>query len=236
MAGGALTWKVAERFRINGGAWMGLSEGSGEMLDYDWVVDGMEWTHYSRSDVDVTDATFIDVNLAWQFVRAGDFSLDALVGIKNSTFAWENYGGEYIYSVNGFRDEVGTFEEGEVGITYEQSFTIPYLGVMAAYHSESVDIGAYLIGSAFGTANDKDHHVMTGVHYEEEFDAVPYVAAGITAVWRFAERFYVSAGVEYEQIPETSGVMYIDGGDGEEDGAGISHESMMVKAAVGVTL
>ena len=237
MAGAAFSVKVAEKVRFNGGFWLGLSEGSGEMTDYDWMVDGMDWTDYSRGDVNVENALIMDVNVSILLKRAGAISLDVLAGMKVSTYEWEDLGGEYIYSVNSFRDSEGTFQEGEVGIEYEQLFAIPYFGFMGAYHADALDVSVYLLGSFFGVASDEDYHVMRDLHFEEEFVSVPYVGAGITASWTFGGRYYISGGIEYEQIPETTGDMYVEELDGtSEDAAGISHESMMVKAAVGMML
>jgi outer membrane protease len=116
-------------------------------------------------------------------------------------------------------------------------FVIPYVGLMMAYHTESFDFGGYLAGSFFGVAEDKDYHVLRGLHFEEEFEAVPYIGAGLTAVWRMSEHWFLDVSCEYENIPETTGDMYIEELDSTaEDAAGISHESLMVKAALGVRL
>ena len=88
---------------INGGVWLALSKGSGEMEDYDWlIVDSADWTHYSLSDVDIESGYIFDLNVAWDFQLTQDLVARAMVGYKQNGWEWKDRGQYLLYPEYGY--------------------------------------------------------------------------------------------------------------------------------------
>ena len=117
-----------------------INNGDGKMVDYDWIgknYDGNKnhanWTHRSISDVKIQKAQQFDIAGSYNLYK-DEFKFN--LGYKNDRFKWRDYGGSFVYSDGGFRNYVGNFN-GERGITYEQTFETPYIGL--EYQKELFD-------------------------------------------------------------------------------------------------
>ncbi|MBT3294902.1 MAG: omptin family outer membrane protease [Verrucomicrobia bacterium] len=239
MAGGTVSAQFGERFRINAGAWFGLNEGSGGMEDYDWLDSSIsDWTHYSESDVDIEAAYSIDVNASLELFDLGIFTCSGIIGYKHDFWEWSDYGGSYIYSSAGFRDDRGSFG-GENGIDYEQTFDIPYFGVQLATSGSSVRASAYLLYSPFVIAEDKDHHIFRNLYFREEFEGGDFLAFGGDVSIDLTETFFISGAIDAQVIPEFTGDLYSKEGLGgaesmSPDGAGIENVVAAFSASAGL--
>lgn len=116
----------------------GVTEGDGVMDDYDWTDTGTsdwsDWSHHE--DTIVTDSNTLDINVDVNLYGNRKTQLSLLVGYRNETWAWQSRGGDYIYSTDKTTDRIftGSFTPGEVGISYEQRFKMPYLGLKYVTH------------------------------------------------------------------------------------------------------
>ena len=188
-----------------------INNGDGKMVDYDWIgknYDGNKnhanWTHRSISDVKIQKAQQFDI--------AGSYNLykDELkfnLGYKYDRFKWRDYGGSYIYSGNGgFRNYVGNFND-ERGITYEQTFNTPYIGL--EYQKELFDKEIY--GNIFGNysnlvyAHDTDIHHLKNYKFDEYFKNGEYYNWGANIFSKVKENLYLGVGYEYVYYPENRG-------------------------------
>jgi outer membrane protease len=239
MAGGTVSAQFGERFRINAGAWFGLNEGDGGMEDYDWIDPSRsDWTHFSESDVDIEAAYSFDLNASLELFDLGPFVCSGILGYKHDFWEWSDYGGTYIYSTSGFRDDTGSFG-GENGIDYEQTFDIPYVGVQLAMTASSVRATAYLLYSPFVIAEDKDHHIFRDLYFREEFDGGDFIALGGDVSIDLTDTFFISGALDIQIIPEFTGDLYSrEGLDGVEsmspDGAGIENTVAAFSASAGL--
>ncbi|MDA4244065.1 omptin family outer membrane protease, partial [Escherichia coli] len=67
--------------------------------------------------------------------------------------------GSYIYSSEGgFRDETGSFPDGERAIGYKQHFKMPYIGLTGNYRYDSFEFGGSFKYSGWVKASDNDEH------------------------------------------------------------------------------
>lgn len=219
-----------------------INQGNGKMVDYDWVGDGYDgnlnhdnWTHRSISNV--------KIKRAQQFDIAGTYSLykDELkfnFGYKYDHFKWSDYGGSYIYSdtdeetdeMISFRTYTGTFNN-EVGITYEQTFKTPYIGL--EYQKELFDKKVY--ANIFGnysnlvSAEDEDIHHLRNIKFNEYFKNGKYYNLGTNIFGKIKENIYLGLGYEFVYYPENRGyaiTQFLDTGKAyrSEDSAGIKNK------------
>ncbi len=247
MAGLSGSAVIADRFHLRAGFWTAISEGSGQMEDYDWLMyeSGSPWTDWSLSDVDVTEATMFDINLAVDLYEHRGVTLRGLVGYKQDHWAWTDHGIRHIYSSDpfsptGFRDEVAE-DDYSTGIEYAQDFFIPYLGGEAEYRRGGLEVGLRVTYSPIVSAEDEDLHVYRELLFEESFSNGTFVGVGFHALYAFESGFFVAGGIDYQVIPEFEGDMTItDLSSGEvwdaSSSAGISHESYMLSLSVGFSL
>ncbi len=238
---------IGRRFRLNLGVWSALSEGNGMMIDRDWAYadsfsvflepDSRNWTHESRHpDTTVDKVIVLDQNLSVMALQFGSFSLSGIVGYKHDTWKWSARGGTYIYSTEEFRDTIGSFPAGERVITYEQKYSIPYVGVGASWDFPAFQLETHLLFSPLVSASDSDLHVLRGVLFEGDFSGGTYVGLGLNAVWLFAEHWSAALGVEYQSIPEITGDVKITGAEGNEffgGGGGLSLSAASVTLGAG---
>lgn len=235
MGGAILSGRYGSRLGVNLGAWSALTKGNGEMKDYDWLVEGMDWSDYSRSDVEVDEGMTFDLNASWLLTTCPEFGVRAVIGYKQDHWKWTDQGREYIYSEFGFRDTEGDFEGINV-INYEQTFEIPYAGLNLSGKMGSFLWTAYGLYSPLVSAEDKDHHVLRDLHFEESFSGGDFYALGLTGLYQINSRWFVSATAHYQSIPEFRGDMYIVEDDTKyEDAAGIGNDLLTLSASVGLT-
>jgi outer membrane protease len=186
--------------------------------------------------VDVIDATMFDINLSLAVAAEEGYSLSVVGGIMVDMWEWDDRGQEFIYSVESFRDTIGSFEGRNV-IDYEQTFVIPYIGVEAAADLGGISIQGWLIYSSVTLAEDKDHHILRGLHFRETFDGGDYIAFGASATLDINDVLFVQGSLESQEVKEIIGDMEIEEtGTSNEDGAGISHEAMMISVGIGMRL
>jgi len=237
MVGGVVSARILNRVDVNLGISTAINEGSGGMIDYDWFANTPgapspdEWTDRSFSDAQVTTAMRIDVNAAVRICTVKQVKLKGIVGFKQDNWKWTDSGQGYIYSADYFRDTVGSFGGRNV-VQYEQTFTIPYLGIGANRKTGPFDIGTYFLFSNFVSAEDKDFHVARNLHFKETFSGGSYVALGLNAEYHISQNLFVSAAIDFQSIPEIAGDMELNG-QTMSNNAGISHTSTMLSGSIG---
>lgn len=231
MGGGQVSARVTERLSMNGGLWLALTEGSGEMDDYDWMDPGSsDWTHYSLSEVDVTEGYIIDMNLGWELIRSESAALRAVAGYKQNGWSWEDRGVYALYPELGY---IPYPFDGQNLINYEQEFRIPYLGLGTDLKSGALTLSGCVNWSPLVEANDWDHHVARNIKFKETFEEGDMLGAGVEVRYLIEQGFlrgvFLGASIQYQQIDLIVGDMEavdLETGDyyAGKDEAGIENE------------
>jgi len=240
MVGGEGSLQLGKLIRFNAAMWVGVTDGDGGMKDYDWLYTSTpDWSEYSESDVDIETAYTFDVNASMQFADLGGCKLHGVMGFKEDYWEWSDYAGNYIYSSGGgFRNDRGSFG-GVSGIDYEQTFDIYYAGIKATIDTGKLHGSAYFLYSPFVTAEDKDHHIMRDLTFEEDFDGGDFYAYGAEATLDLTDALFITCAIDMQEIPEFTGDMKVtDDITGVEqkssDTAGIGSSLMALSASVGI--
>lgn len=215
-----------------------ISAGRGEMTNYDYLLPDV-WTHFSDGEVDVNRAYMFDVHAGWTFWHDDPVDMQLLGGYRQLHWDWSQYGGNFIYSVNSFREFRGQFPAEQNGINYQQTFHIPYVGVGLSRDWQAISLGGYLHYSPLARAEGLDEHVLRNLFFTDTFSNVVYYAAGIELAYRFHPRGFVAGGWDWHRIPETRGDTRItDLADGTEErvdgGAGIANRAWSVSLSAGL--
>lgn len=231
-----LSFNTANGMSLNIGYWNALSEGNGEMDDYDWLDPySTDWTHYSLSDVDVTEGYLLDVNAAWDFIQWSDhLTCRVFVGYKQNGWTWEDSGRYLLYPEYGY---VPQDLYGENMINYEQEFRMLYLGegidLAFAFKPVELTVSWQFIYSPLVYATDWDEHVARSLQFKEEFEGGDMLGIGFDVRCAFTQGaldgLFFKAAFNVQKIGLIVGDMeYYDASTGEygggEDVAGIENE------------
>jgi plasminogen activator len=246
-----LTWKIDNLFMIGFGAslrtgkwftvnfdgWFKITDGDGTMDDYDWRQPGGPWTDWSHhEDTDVTDGSMIDINGEVSFLRTSVVTLNGILGYKRDNFGWVSRGGEYIYSVNGFRDADGSFNDNALAISYEQTLEVPYFGVgiKADFGKSKLDVRT--IFSPFVKGEAVDHHHMRNLVTYDDFSDGDIIGVDVAGSYMFSDNFSMEVGLSFQSYDTMQGDSewhYNDVGQVVfvNDGAGMDQESAMMSVS-----
>lgn len=247
-----LTWEIDNLFMLglggsvtvndwlifNADGWFKASDGSGSMDDYDWLVPGLDWTDWStHEDTDVTGGSIIDINAQIPFYQSGNMVISGYLGYKRDSFEWEARGGNYTYSVNGFRDSTGSFPAGELGITYEQTFDVPYIGVGMVGDYGQWQFQGRFIFSPLVSGEAIDHHHMRNLVTVDDFSGESMMSFDIAGSYAVSEATLIKLAFAYQSYDTMQGDsewQFNDIGVVQNiaDGAGADHDSSMFSLSV----
>ena len=234
--------EVGSWFSFNFDGWFKATDGDGTMDDYDWLAPGYDWTHWSHhEDTDVTDGSILDFSANFAFFRAQNAVLTGIVGYKRDNFGWEARGGDYVYSSGGFRNYTGSFPDGELGISYEQTLESFYGGLgFSANFTNRFTLAGRIIYSPFVQGEATDYHHMRDLVTYDDFEDGDLIAFDITGTWGITECLGLELGFQYQKYDTMQG-------DGEwhyndqgvvvtyDDGSGMDQQSMMLSTSLQYT-
>lgn len=232
MVGGTLSAAPADWLLVSLGGWGAVNSHSGRMTDYDWMdEDNGEWTDRSVGRTRLDHGWMFDANAMFPIELHDNFSIAPLVGFKHDNWKWHDEDMNYIYSDDGWRNDVGSATG--TAIIYEQWFYTPYAGLSVGAQYEGFSLGAYFRGTPFAWAKDKDEHLNRSITYDGDFHSIRYVGVGVEASYAFTEHVSVGLAYDYQEYLLRKGDMeYADASDGDtgrsRNGSGLSHYSNMV--------
>lgn len=201
----------ADVWTASANAVIGFS-GRSNMKDYDWLQPHWsgwgddDWTHRSiHPDTKLDRYINLDVALGRNFAVNETTTVNLHGGFKYTNVKWTAYGGSFIYSKNGFRDNVGTFPDGERGITFEQRYPTLFVGAEATTQIDDWTLSGLLRGGFTVDASDTDHHWMRKLRFEDEYETVPFVSVGGSASYQWSERTSLFLAGNFDKYFRTSG-------------------------------
>lgn len=247
-----LTWKIDSLFMVGFGAslrtgrwftinfdgWFKATDGDGTMDDYDWQVPGYPWTDWSHhEDTDVTDGSMIDINGQISFYRTETVIFNGYLGYKRDNFGWESRGGDYIYSVGGFRDRSGSFADGALAVSYEQTLEVPYLGFGIDLDLGRFKLDGRVIYSPLVQGESVDHHHMRNLITYDDFSDGDMIAIDVAGVFEMTTHLGFEIGLNFQSYDTMQGDSEWHFNDTGEvvlvkNGAGMDQQSSMVSFSV----
>jgi plasminogen activator len=163
-----------------------------KMDDWDWGLDFCPGgiCHSWHPDTKLKTASTLDFTAAWTILRNEGFSLGLLAGYRFDYARWQAMNGNSNYMDTPFTG---------LGITYEQWWEAPYIGISASWTSEQWTIGARLIGSPLAMARDEDTHHFRMVRFEREFERSTMWGASARVGYRWSDAFTIGLTYEWQK-------------------------------------
>jgi plasminogen activator len=231
-----------EWLRLNVDYWTAPSDGNGTMDDYDWLYVGLDWSHWSHhDDTTVTEVGSLDLNGEFTLYDFGKKKtvITGLLGFKHDTLAWQSVGGYGIYSsTGGYRDLFVTFPN-TPGISYEQTFYMPYIGVgvRATTNNGSMPI---VLSASFRYSNQVhgegvDIHHLRDLRFEDSGDGGKWQAYDINIDFHLSKTLALNLGYaaqRYAEVKATTTMTDLASGDKfffPGDAAGLDNRSNLLK-------
>lgn len=235
-----------------------LNEGSGGMEDYDWFLYDRpdQWTHRSRSTVEVDSARDIDLRATLHVVRNSPLALDTILGWRYKNFKWEDRGIDYVYSSlgdpdgnpsSGYSSEQLDPEavhdisdvDSRFGIIYEQTYYIPYVGLAFRFGRGKLQARAEALYSPIATIQDQDQHLLRRLVFRGNFVGGTYMAWKVVLLYNISRHFFLSASYDSQEVEEFRGDMDVHDSEGTplgslNNGASVEHTSRQMALTVGV--
>ncbi|MBB6482489.1 omptin family outer membrane protease [Spirochaeta isovalerica] len=229
------------RVYVNFGIWKAVTDGSGYMNDYDWVLqdkygaynilhdrDGKtDLSHWSLSTVDIVNSVLIDANGSYDFLENPNWSLLSVMGYKYLFWDWTDsiIDSEY----DGIEDVI---EVGTNGIDYRLALHIPYIGLRGGYRSRyGFFLKANIGYSPFVFGMDHDHHILRGLHFYDRTYFGQYLSGTLEAGIQLSPLFSLKFLISGEYLFESKGITYAYYDSGTPagtfpGGAGIQYQSL----------
>ena len=152
---------IGDSWRINGVLKKNLSDPGDTMKDSDWITPSNpgRLDVYSESNISNFDALIFDIDVEWIFLKRQPWSLYAGLG-----YLYQKFDNDATlirqYSPSGLPG-FDTYGDGRVGITYEITYTMPYLKIGGDYQiNDKFILAGSFAWSPIVKAQDEDHHLL----------------------------------------------------------------------------
>lgn len=159
--------------------------GDSHMVDYDWLGgdDTLEnWTHRSEHpDTDLAHFWTGSATIGYDLANVPDAVIRLHGGFQYTDVKWDAFGGSYVYSDAGFRDDVGSFADGAPAISYQQQMPEVFLGVDGEQYYGKLRVGGLMRAGLVVGAVATDDHWMRDLRFTDTIYLQPSVELGLDA-------------------------------------------------------
>ena len=226
--------------------WTKVHASRSTMVDKDYLdqLDPKILTDISKSsNTKLEKAQWISGEFGYDFMNfssaCSEIKLRFSVGYQYNYWSWKSYGGKCNYDNGAWQ---GSFSDDELGISYEQRFSIPYLALQLDYQWNDWNILCFGKYTHIARASDHDFHALRNIVYKDTFKNGQFWAVGVEGsfnMWSCLERSLdLTLKYAYEQLNTTHGDTSIrvgqsSGGQSDssyhiQDSAGINHQHQLI--------
>lgn len=226
--------ELPKAFYLSARATIGLG-GDGHMADFDWLVPGKDWSDRSlHPDTRLNHYLVGGIEAGREVVSYNGTDISLGAGFKYTDVKWTAWGGSFVYTFNSFRDSRGEFDPNEKGISYRQSWPVPYIGANFVHMSGNWTFAGSLQGGIAVDANGTDDHWVRKLRFYDYYFTRPAMSVSASAAYAMRDNISVFVSGSFDKmfrtradtkaIDTTSGdsVWFKDGAGGDFQSATIS--------------
>ncbi|MFJ3521243.1 omptin family outer membrane protease [Pseudomonas sp. NPDC090203] len=203
-----LTYDPLDWLSLEARGWTQITKGDGHMKDYDWLGDeGESWTDYSdHPNTRVQKAWQAEVAATAWALKRDDLAVGVMLGYQRTQLGWQARGGRYVYSEDDFRDSTGEFPRGEKGVSYQQTYDTPYIGLVGIYNYRAWTLEGRFKYSQWVKARSFDtHHMRSLTVAGNNGNTGQMQSLALGASYQVSPQLAVKAGVDYQVHAEAKG-------------------------------
>lgn len=200
---------VMDHWTIDANLALGFN-GDSDMADYDWIEpNNPSYAFGDWTDRSLHPDTRLDRYVNFDIAAGRNFDLNDKVtinlhgGFKYTDYKASAYGGTFIYSNGGFRNDVGSFDNGSQGITYEQRMPTVFGGIQGTINCDQWTFTGLVRGGATVGATDTDYHWKTGTRFAGDYDTIPFLSAGGRADYHVTEQVSIFVAGNFDKYFHT---------------------------------
>jgi len=191
---------IGESWRVNGEIKKNICDPDDQMIDKDWatVYNPRQLDAYSNSNISNFSAFILDIDVEWRFLQRQSLALYTGLGLKSQKF---KYDGKLIhqYSPSG-QPNVEKYGNGLVDITYEMTYTMPYLLIGGNFQiTPNFRLEGSFAYSPIVTVEDEDHHLLRDRVAKGDMDGDAYMF-NLSGTYNFLSSWFVEGGFNYTKI------------------------------------
>lgn len=200
------TLELGYNWRLKGKLDFGM-KGDGHMVDRDWVDYSIDdWTHQSVHPDTKLDHYLNGTIEADRTIYQTDSTRLALGGgLGYSDVQWSAYGGSYVYSSYSLHDTVGTFADGEKGITYRQKIPVAFVSANAEQRIGALTLAGGLQGGATFGISDIDDHWMRYLRFTDDMKPAPMIGANVSLDYQLLPSASIYVAGDYQKVYHAKG-------------------------------
>lgn len=215
--------------------------GDGNMVDYDWVPGfAIDQSKDGWSDRSIHPDTRLDYYVSGTLEVGRNIFTDETSkvsvggGFKYTEVRWEAFGGSYIYSDGGLRNDVGELPDGLKGISYKQKIPTVFFGFDGSTSFERLTLSGGVKGGMTLGIDDQDDHWLTETRVFGDMDAAPVLMLNAAVDYHLTAMASVYLAGNLETVFRKRGDMNsLDTATGEatlyKNAAGASLKTMSVQ-------
>jgi len=193
MIGGEVELTPTDRFSIKLGAYTSFGTNDEYMDDYDWLdystgTGDDDYDMHTRSRTELDYATDINLDLSYKFYDGKNNDFFVLTGINYMHNKWSAYGAHGVYTDQNTGNKHPVYlNDSIMGLSYEQTQLIGYLGLGYEFTYKKIGLGTQL-KKGMGTTKSTDEHIMRSLTFEDKISA-NYSEASIYIEYKFTPNF-----------------------------------------------
>jgi plasminogen activator len=195
---GGIAWTPHQLVTVGARGQISLDNNS-TMNDWDWGVVGCpgpnQICHSNHPDTRLKHAHSLDLYLAGNLIQHEGFALSPLIGYKWDYAIWKAYSGTANYAA---------LPEG-LGITYQQWWRAPYVGLALQQELGSWTVSGRVIGSWWVDANDEDNHHLRSLLFTDEFGRSRMIGVNAAVGYRLTDQISVNLKYDFQDWLTTQG-------------------------------
>ncbi|WP_171902417.1 omptin family outer membrane protease [Sinorhizobium sp. RAC02] len=193
-------WHVKGKFDFGFG-------GDGHMVDYDWVPGfAIDQSMDGWSDRSIHPDTRLDYYFSSTFeigknVFADERSTVSVGGgVKYTQVRWDAFGGSYIYSEGGIRNDIGEIPDGLRGITYQQNIPTLFVGFDGSTSFDRLTLSGGVKGGMTVGIDDTDDHWLTATRSFGDMNAAPVLMLNAAVDYQLTETASIYLAGNFENV------------------------------------
>mgnify|MGYP003639751065 CR=1 FL=1 len=188
--------------------------GDGHMVDYDWVPGfAVDQSLNGWSDRSIHPDTRLDQYFSGAIEIGRNLFIDESStvsvggGFKYTEVSWDAFGGSYIYSDGGFRDDIGTLPDGLKGISYEQRIPTIFAGLDGSTSFGRLTLSGGVKGGMTPGIDDKDNHWLTQALVFGDMKPAPVLMLNAAIDYRLTDMASIYLAGNFENVFRERGDM-----------------------------